>query len=229
MAFQRIDRNADDSVSSLELYNFFRDHCVHSISESELARVVKFFDNNEDSRLTFGEFEQIVLPCEDNCLRRVAQDRPSLRVARYENLPLDIERGLLNIFESEVQLIRKLDLLKREAEVRYDFSPYAAFKAVDKCCEGSINKANLSGFLRQNGFFATERELTAIIRRMDTSCTGKVSYSDFADFTRAHGSSAHTHSPAASSASSGRSASASGKKAGRGSPFETSSPLRPRA
>lgn len=229
MAFQRIDRGAYDQVTALDLYNFFRDHCVHSVSEGDLARIVKFFDNNEDSRLSLNEFEQILLPCEDNCLRRIAQDRPALRVARYENLPLDIERGILNIFESEVQLVRKLDLLKRELETRYDFSPYAAFKAVDKCQEGAINRGNLSDFLRQNGFFATERELTAIIRRMDTSCTGKVTYSDFADFTRAHGSSSHTHSPAASTNSSGRSASASGRKIGKASTLEASSPLRPRA
>ena len=148
MAFQRIDRNADESVSSFELYNFFRDHCIHSVSEADLNRVVKFFDNNEDGRLSYGEFEQILLPCEDNCLRRLAQDRPALRVARYENLPLDIERAIIDIFEAEVSLIRKLDLQRRELEVRYDFSPYAAFKAVDRLCEGSINRNNLSAFLR---------------------------------------------------------------------------------
>lgn len=53
MAFQRIDRNANESISSNELYNFFRDHCIHSVSESELNRVVKFFDNNEDGRLSY--------------------------------------------------------------------------------------------------------------------------------------------------------------------------------
>ena len=72
MAFQRIDRNADDSVSAAEIYAFFRDHCVHSVSEGDLARIVRFFDNNEDRRLSLAEFEQVLLPCEDNCLRRIA-------------------------------------------------------------------------------------------------------------------------------------------------------------
>jgi Ca2+-binding EF-hand superfamily protein len=171
MAFQRIDRNAYDSISAPELYNFFRDHCIHSVAESELARVVSFFDNDNDGRLSFTEFEQILLPCEDNCLRRIAQDRPALRVARYENLPLDIERGIISILQREVEAIRKLDLLKRELEVRYDFSPYAAFKSIDRCCEGAINKFNLNTFLRQNGFFPTDREVASIIRRMDTMCS----------------------------------------------------------
>jgi len=214
-------------VSSHELYNFFRDHCIHSVSESELNRVIRFFDNDEDGRLSLGEFKQVLLPCEDNCLRRLAEDRPALRVARYENLPLDIERGIIAVIESEVSLLRKLDLLKRELEVRYDFSPYAAFKAVDRLCEGSINKGNLNSFLRQNGFVATERELNAIIRRIDTSCTSRVTYSDFCDFTRAHGSANHSHSPS-SSGSSGRSASAGGRSSLRGNGSLTS-PTKARA
>lgn len=110
--------------------------------------------------------------------------------------------------------------------MRYDFSPYAAFKSVDKLCEGSINRCNLNSFLRQNGFFATEREITAIIRRMDTSCTSRVTYSDFADFTRAHGSANHCPSPS-SSGSSGRSASAGGRSL-RGS-GDLISPVKARA
>jgi hypothetical protein len=75
-------------------------------------------------------FNQMVLPCEDNCLRKIALDRHACRVARYENLPLDIERGLAAIIEREIELTRRLDLLKRELEVRHDYTAYSAFKAL---------------------------------------------------------------------------------------------------
>ena len=136
MAFQRVDRAAKESVNSCDLFNFLRENCVYTISEGELFRLVKFFDNNEDGRLSYTEFEQILLPCEDNCLRRMAQERRAYRVARYENLPLDIERAMAAIFDREIELIRRLDLLKRELEVRYDFSPYACFKTIDRYAEG---------------------------------------------------------------------------------------------
>lgn len=106
MAFQRIDRDANEAITSGELFNFLRENCVYTISEGELYRLVKFFDNNEDGRLSYQEFEQILLPCEDNCLRRMAQERRAYRVARYENLPLDIERAITGIIEREVELIR---------------------------------------------------------------------------------------------------------------------------
>jgi len=188
MAFQRIDRDANEAITSCEIFNFLRENCVYSISEGELFRIVKFFDNNEDGRLSYTEFEQMLLPCEDNCLRRMAQERRAYRVARYENLPLDIERAIAGIIEREVELLRRLDLLKRELEVRYDFSPYACFKTVDRYAEGFINVNNLAIFLRANGFYPSDRDLSAIIRRVDTSCISKVNYSDFADFLRAHGS-----------------------------------------
>lgn len=109
-------------------------------------------------------------------------------MARYENLPLDIERAVTGIIEREIELLRHLELLKRELEVRFDFSPYACFKTVDRYGEGFINANNLTIFLRSNGLFPSDRENNAIIRRIDTSCISKVNYSDFADFMRAHGS-----------------------------------------
>lgn len=37
-------------------------------------------------------------------------------------------------------------------------------------------------FLKNNGHFATERELLAIIRRIDTDGDAKLSYTEFTDF-----------------------------------------------
>lgn len=130
----------------------------------------------------------MVLPCEDNGLRQRALDRVSCRVARYEVLPLDIERAVSSIIEREVELIRRLDVLKRDLEARFDYSAYGAFKTIDRCADGYVNSFNLSTFLRNQCYYPTDSEVLAIIRRMDTSCLAKVSYSDFADFLRNYGS-----------------------------------------
>ena len=54
-AFQRIDRDANGFIDSFELCNFLKDQRVYSISESECYRLVKFFDSDEDGRLSFSE------------------------------------------------------------------------------------------------------------------------------------------------------------------------------
>ena len=80
---------------------------MFSVSESECYRLVKFFDSDEDGRLSLSDFIQIVLPCEDNLLRRITQERPVLRVGRYDYLPRDIESALTDLIERELDLHRR--------------------------------------------------------------------------------------------------------------------------
>jgi len=48
----------------------------------------------------------MILPCEDNLLRNITLDRPAIRVGRFDNLPCDIDRALLNVIEQELALWR---------------------------------------------------------------------------------------------------------------------------
>jgi len=124
------------------------------------------------------------LPCEDNLLRNITLDRPSRRVGRFEFLPRDIEIGITTVIEKEIELQRKLEALKRELEIQYDYSPFAAFRSVDRYNSGLITSVNLGAFLRQNGHFASEMELLAIVRRIDTDGDASVDYNEFAEFVR---------------------------------------------
>jgi len=126
----------------------------------------------------------MLLPCTDNLLRNIALDRPSFRVGRFDSLPYDIERALLDILEKEVDLMRRLDILKRELELRYDYSSLAAYRSIDRYNDGRINTFNLGTFLRSVGHYASETELLAIVRRMDTDGDAQLSYSEFAEFIR---------------------------------------------
>jgi hypothetical protein len=54
-AFQRLDRDSSNYVTASELIAFLRDHRNFSASETECYRVVKFFDSDENGRLTFQE------------------------------------------------------------------------------------------------------------------------------------------------------------------------------
>ena len=75
-------------------------------------------------------------------------------------------------------------MLKGDLEVRHDYSTYAAYRTIDRYNEGNINTFNLGAFLKNNGYYATEKELLCIIRRMDTDGDAKLSYLEFADFLR---------------------------------------------
>ena len=55
-AFQRLDRDRNSYVSSYELSTFLRDNRVYTVSESECQKLVKFFDSDEDGRLSYTDF-----------------------------------------------------------------------------------------------------------------------------------------------------------------------------
>lgn len=147
-AFERMDRSMNASVSSLEIINFLRDNAIYHVGESEAFALVQFFDSNGNGRLNFQEFLQMLLPCEDNLLRNITLDRPSRRVAVYENLPRDIEIGIATIIEKEIDFQRKIEILKRELEVQYDYSPFAAFRSIDRYNSGRVDTVNSGAFLR---------------------------------------------------------------------------------
>jgi len=75
-------------------------------------------------------------------------------------------------------------MLKGDLLVRYDFNNYACFKHIDRDSDGVIDTYNLSNFLKNNGHYASERDLLNIIRRIDTDGDAKLSYEEFADFLK---------------------------------------------
>ena len=117
-------------------------------------------------------------------LRGITLDRPSRRVGRFDSLPFDIERALLAIIEKEIDMMRRLDILKSSLGCRYDFTPLAAFRAVDKYNVGRIDTFSTGNFLRTQGHYASETELLAIVRRIDTDGDAKLDYSEFSEFLR---------------------------------------------
>ena len=83
--------------------------------------------------------------------------------------------------------MRRQDSLKRDLELRYDYSNYAIFRAIDRYNDGFVDSYNLGNFLKNCGHFASEREILAIIRRIDTDGDAKLSYSEFTEFVNGLG------------------------------------------
>lgn len=183
-AFERIDRDATGTITSIELVNFLRDNGVAHISEGEAYNLICFFDSDGNKRLSFQEFIQILLPCEDNVLRNITIDRPSVRVGRFDRLPVDIEHAITAVLEKEVNLARRVEGLKRDLELGLDYTAVAAFRSVDRYNSGLITTVNLGAFLRDQGHWASEGELLAIVRRIDTDGDASIDLREWSEFLR---------------------------------------------
>ena len=52
-AFERLDRDASAFLSSREVVNFLRDNAVFHVTDSEAFDLIKFFDSDGNSKLSF--------------------------------------------------------------------------------------------------------------------------------------------------------------------------------
>jgi len=122
------------------------------------------------------------LPCEDNTLRNIAQGRYAFRVGRWDYLPANQEIELSTVLYHEIGLMRRLKSHKEDLVYRRDFTNHAAFRTVDRYNDGFITVDNLRHFFRFSGYYLTEKDTLAIIRRIDTDGDAKISYNEFVDF-----------------------------------------------
>ena len=75
-------------------------------------------------------------------------------------------------------------MLKRELELRYDYTPLAAFRSIDRHNLGRVDAQSLSQFLKRCGHQATDMELLAMVRRIDTDGDACLIFEEFAEFLR---------------------------------------------
>lgn len=68
-AFSRIDRVSNGKISYLEIVQFLRENGVNQISETEIQNLIGFYDMDGDKTLTYDEWIQIFLTCENFQLR----------------------------------------------------------------------------------------------------------------------------------------------------------------
>lgn len=59
--------------------------------------------------MSYADFIQMVLPCDDNLLRSQVQKRPYNRCGRFDALPYDIESGMVMLLRHEIDFIKRMN------------------------------------------------------------------------------------------------------------------------
>jgi Ca2+-binding EF-hand superfamily protein len=157
------------------------DNGVRQFTVRDCELLVAYFDIDQDGLLSYTEFMQMVLPCDNLMLRSEASQREPLGLDARGALSPQVERLLANFFEGEVGLHSKTDRLKTELHSRFDWNPSSVFNFMDATHDGFLNYRNLQLFLKGQGYFATDEELIAIIRRLDADADQKVTYQEFCE------------------------------------------------
>jgi hypothetical protein len=84
----------------------------------------------------------------------------------------------------EINFHVRVEKLKRDLALRYDWTTTASFNTVDSLREYRLNHRNIQSFLRLNGFIATDGEVISIIRRIDSDGDNLITLDEWADSLR---------------------------------------------
>lgn len=74
---------------------------------------------------------------------------------------------------------QRVEKLKQEITLMYDYTHEDAFSSIDDFNYGYVDFSNLKRFLKKNGFIPTNKDLAAIIRRLDLNADSKLGKDEF--------------------------------------------------
>ena len=86
-AFQRIDRDWDGQISSVDILRFLRQNKNSRVNEQDCSSLVNYFAGLSDGILRFKDFLQIIMPCDSSNLRASIAQRPNYEVSESKPLP----------------------------------------------------------------------------------------------------------------------------------------------
>lgn len=178
-SFQRIDRRRTGFVDSMDILTFLRDNGFTEETEADTYYLMKFFDVDDDNKLNYTEFLTLVLPCDNAQLRNEIIMRPNYYVGLLDFLPKTIEYELCKLFVKEIAFHRRIEAIKQELACKSDFDRKSGFKTIDDWTYNYIDFSNLKRFLKSTGHVATNKELAAIIRRLDLNADSRLSFDEF--------------------------------------------------
>jgi hypothetical protein len=91
------------TITSNDILKFLHDNSTYTVSDSEVFNLVKYFENDLSYKLSYKEFSQLLLPCEDSVVRNDVLSRKSYtRVGRYQSLASYIESTIVEIILKEI-------------------------------------------------------------------------------------------------------------------------------
>jgi Ca2+-binding EF-hand superfamily protein len=83
-----------------------------------------------------------------------------------------------NLWRTHFKIETFAESLRQRLSKRPGFSVYEAFLAVDVNDNGLISKEELRALMESRGFYVSEKEVNALVDKLDKDRDGRISYSE---------------------------------------------------
>ena len=157
-AFRRLDRLSMGYLSHSDLSNFFVSNSNPQLY-SDVALLLRNIDKYRDSRITYEEFIDAVLPKQDPGLKAIATSRAEYFVHPSEFLEYELEMALMRLFQQIITNAKQYDLLREELRRQYDFNASVCFELAKDSILSYVDLSSLDRFLRIHSRILPENEI----------------------------------------------------------------------
>lgn len=171
--FQHLRKSESPDLTPRDLKDFLEDS-KFSASNELIYLLIRQYSAKQNGRLSFEDFNHLVLPSTDDYLSTRALNR---------SLALDLDHrvkfGFLTLVKSELSLQAELDGLKVALFKSKDFSLWKAFELINTSRSGYVNEQEIKDFLRGFKKFVNSEDFDALMRRIDLQDDLVLCYNEF--------------------------------------------------
>lgn len=171
-AFQHLDKHALSSLSSTEIQNLLEKYHFYCTPD-EAYQLIRQYDSNQNGRLSYNEFLQLVLPSTNPGFRELALSRRGICTSEVEYL-------LSKLIQHELLYHRSLENTRQDLVTKPDFNLLEAFRLIDTKNASFIDRTSLLSFLARYKVLV-EQDIDSIFRRIDNDGDQIISYLEFVD------------------------------------------------
>ena len=180
VGFNRIDVDNIGELDSSDIKNYLDGKGV-PCTLGEAALLIHQYDEDNNGRLNYPEFWNLILPWTNDHLRALAKSREAeYRYIKSAYLSAPVDNALSKLLTEELKYQRAIDEIKRELNARFDFTVRRCFETIDKAYPYNLLDRNeIRNFVKEYKINLSENDLDAIIRRWDTDEDQQISEIEF--------------------------------------------------
>ena len=182
-AFQMLDKHAKGWITSPELVDVLGELGSYA-NRDNVYLFVRRYDKDSDGRILYSDFCDAFTP-------KAASQAITLNsrsayyihhsYPKHEFFTRDTRELFVRTMKVHFSVEESAELLRKRLSRRPYFNAHDAFTACDNDRNGYITRDEFKGILKDNGFYATDSEVSILIDRYDKNRDGRISYSEFID------------------------------------------------
>ena len=171
--YKCLDKKIRQRIECYDIVTFMKEF-QQFCTLHEAALLILFYDKEQKNYWTYQNFVNFLIVGYKNYTNSINFEYKE--EDNNEEINQNVEILLINVFNSEIEIIRNTQKLVEEFKKRYDYNIIDLFTSITKT--DNISFDNLNKFLIRNGLYLRDEEINGIINKLSIQKNERISLLD---------------------------------------------------